>query len=181
MNPQPKSSAPLRYVAFDPNTEIIGAMLQGMVYSAEREMLLPLLRKHNFEEIELDRWYPLQRVLDLFTDITNDVGGMFNLVAIGAKAGEVFPFPPEITSFEQSLELADTLNRAAYRNGDPGTIRAEKLGERHYRMHVHLPFPQDLHYGIWWAVARRLVPDMHTLHIQRQVLDLYTSIYEFQW
>mgnify|MGYP005850136135 FL=1 len=181
MEAQSKSSAPVRYVAFDPNTEIIGAMLEGTVYSMERETLLPLLRKHGFEEIEFDKWYPLQPVLDLFTDIVNDIGGMFNMVAIGMKAGESFPFPPEITSFEQVLEMSDTLNRASYRNGDPGTIRAEKLGERHYRMHVHLPFPQDLHYGIWWAVAKRFVPDMHTLKISRQVIDLYTSLYEFQW
>lgn len=181
MSSQSQPSAPVRYVAFDPNTEILGAMLQGTVYSMEREALLPLLRKHGFEHIELDKWYPLQRVLDLFTDIVNQDGGMFNMVAIGMKAGEVFQFPPEITSFEQCLEMADTLNRAVYRNGDPGTIRAEKLGERHYRVHVHLPFPQDLHYGIWWAVAKRLVPDMHTLKIRRELIDQYTGIYEFEW
>jgi hypothetical protein len=92
MDAKTEPSAPVRYVAFDPNTEIIGAMLQGTVYSMERETLLPLLRKHGFEEIELDKWYPLQPVLDLFTDIVNDTGGMFNMVAIGMKAGETFRF-----------------------------------------------------------------------------------------
>jgi hypothetical protein len=176
-----KPPVPVRYVAFDPNTEIIGAMLQSLSYSIERETLLPLLHKHGFEEIAFDKWYPLQRVLDLFTDIVNQAAGMFDMVAIGMKGGEVFEFPPEITSFEQALELADTLNRTAYRNGDPGTIRAERLGERHYRLHVHLPFPQDLHYGIWWAVAKRFVPDMRALKIRRELIDLYTGIYEFQW
>jgi len=181
MDARTEPSMPVRYVAFDPNTEVLGAALHGTIHSMEREAILPLLRKHSFEEIEPDKWYPLQRVLDLFTDIVNDTGGMFNMVAMGMKVGETIQFPPELTTFEQVLELADAMNRAAYRNGDPGTIRAERVGERHYRMHVHLPLPHDLHYGTWWAVAKRFVPDMHTLKIRREVIDPYTSIYEFQW
>ncbi|PJF31377.1 MAG: hypothetical protein CUN51_03335 [Candidatus Thermofonsia Clade 1 bacterium] len=174
-------SALIHYTAFEPDTEVLGSMLQGTVAFMERESLLPLLRKYGFEQIAPDQWYPLQRVLDLFSDLVNGASGMFDMIGIGMKVGEVFQFPPEVTTFEQALELADTMNKAVYRNGDPGTIRAEKLGERHYKLHVHLPFPQDLHYGIWWAVAKRLVPDMRTLKIRREVIDLYTGVYEFRW
>ncbi|MCS6872871.1 MAG: hypothetical protein NZ571_15600 [Anaerolineae bacterium] len=176
-----KHSKPVRYVAFEPNTEVLGIMLEGTIAFMEREGLALLLRKHGLEQVAPDQWYPLQRVLDLFTDLSNNPSGTSDMVAIGMKVGEVFQFPPEVTTLEQALELADAMNRAVYRNGDPGTIRAEKLGERHYRLHVHLPFPQDLHYGIWWAVAKRLVPDMRTLRIRREVIDQYTGVYEFEW
>ncbi|MCE7947277.1 MAG: hypothetical protein DYG88_07595 [Chloroflexi bacterium CFX4] len=177
--PSNQQAAPRIWV--DPNTEIMGGMIMGIVQSMEHEAVLPMLRKHNLENLNPNHWYPLQTILNFYHDVANAEGGMFNLVAIGLKVAELYPLPPHVTTFGQQLEMANELNRAAYRNGNCGEIITERLAETHYRVTMHLPFPPDLLYGIWWGLAKRLVPNPSSLRVKRDIRSEFTTVYEFQW
>ena len=45
-----------------------------------------------------------------------------------------------------------------HRNGDVGEERAEKLGDKHLRLIMKTPYPDDLAYGVVWGMARRFLP-----------------------
>lgn len=96
-----------KYISSSPNAELLGAALLALVQNINAEEIKPLLARHGLDNIDLMQWYSEQKVLDLLKAIEEGTANVTeNLVAIGMKAIETIPFPPEINSIEAFLNLS---------------------------------------------------------------------------
>lgn len=145
-----------KYVAA-PGSEMIGQLLIGMVGNVQKEETLPIIKKHGLDQIDPQRWYPMQQAMDCLREIYE---GPFNvtenLTAIGMTAADV---PPGVDSLEGLLEFLPRFYSVLFRNvpAEEGW-KVRKLGARHYHMIYNAPAPDQVMYGILWQFANVLKP-----------------------
>ncbi len=171
----------VEYKAYDAETEIQGRRLKGILFGMNMDAVRPLLVKYRLDTIEDEHWYRLQDVLDFFTELENTPSTMFDLVALGMKVSEVAAFPPELDTLMKVMTAMSQLHTIGYRNGDPGEVRVEVVGDRHIRLHVRAPMPADLIYGIYYGTARRFPPPGGNLVVRREVIAPDQGIYDISW
>lgn len=149
-----------RYVSFDQKVEVIGQNMLSFVQNINAQNVMPLLKKHGLAEIDPEQWYPLQRWLDVLSDLSAQAGGVFDMVAIGAAISQTALMPPEVEKmpFEQFLYLVDQVYQMQHRNGDAGKVEIEKVADRHMKVIVRVPYPDDLEYGTTYGFAHRFLP-----------------------
>lgn len=151
-----------RYVSFDPNVEIIGQNVLGYLECINRENVLPFLQQRGLDNIDPQKWYPLQDWLDVLNDLENQSGGgaMMDFVSIGMKIAELAQFPPEFDQlpFDELLAVNDRAYQMQHRNGDAGYQTTEKISEGHVTITLKTPYPDDLAYGVVWGECKRFLP-----------------------
>jgi hypothetical protein len=124
-----------------------------------KEDILPVLDKHNLTRIDPDRWYPLQQWLDILSELSEQSNAMFNMVAIGTAVSETAVLPPgaDQLSLEDILFAINDVYQMQHR-GHVGSVRTEKVADKHIRLIVRVPYPDDLEYGTAYGFARRFLP-----------------------
>ncbi len=141
----------------DPKTEMSGKLATSLLTNLA-ENFKPLMAKHGLAQIDPDKWYPMQQVVDVFKEVSEQSGAMFDFVAIGMAAVERYVLPPELAhlTLEQFfLNVVPKLHLTQYRNGDASVIDVEKIGEKHLKLTVTSPYPDDTAYGFLYGLARR--------------------------
>lgn len=150
-----------RYQAFDPDSKVIGASVQGYVGCIRAEEIDRYIRRYNLTDINPGAWYSLQMLLDLLTDIHEEHQGeaMFDFVSIGMKALEMTPFPPEVEalSFEQIIMAGEQVYASTHQ-GNAGYVRPNIRSEKHIVQQTQTPYPDDLMYGAVYGMAKRFLP-----------------------
>jgi hypothetical protein len=151
-----------KYSSFDPNAEIIGQNVLGFLQCITSDQVLPYLKKHGLEHVEPDQWYPLQKWLDVLSDLSvaAEGGAMQNFVSIGMTIAETAIYPPEYEAmpFEQKLAISNDIYQMQHRNGYVGEQHPELLGPGEIKLSIKSPYPDDLAYGVLWGQARRFLP-----------------------
>lgn len=152
-----------KYTSFDPNAEIIGQNLMAFINCVQHESIAPILDKHNLANIEAENWYPLQAWLDVLSDISEQGSAMFDFVSIGMAISESAVLPPEVDQlpFEVFILGLNDAYQMQHRNGDVGSIEVEKVEDRHVKITVQVPYPDDLEYGAAYGFARRFLGGTH--------------------
>jgi hypothetical protein len=148
----------MRHLTCDPNAEVIGAAAQAYLENVRSESTKPLLEAHDLGTIDADKWYSVQSVLDVLNDLAQQPDVMSNFVAIGLKIAEKAFIPPQITQLDQILMGLNDVYQMNHRNGDVGYMETEKVGDTHYKLHLHDVYPDDFTYGILYGFARRFLP-----------------------
>jgi len=147
-----------RYTTFDPNAELNGRTVLGFIRNVNHEDIESILIRHHLNKIDPEKWYNLQALLDVLTDISNDFNSTENLVAVGIAAGElgIMYLPPELKNFtrEQLFESYDRLLYATRHRGNAGNITFVKESPTHFKMITHIPYPDDIFYGVFYAYLR---------------------------
>ncbi len=150
----------MRHLTCDPNIEIIGATVLGIVENLQSDEIQPLLGKHGLANVQPNEWYPAERWLSVMNDLADNPNTTQNYVAVGMSIAERVVLPPELQSatLPQILTAWDDIYQMQHRGGDIGHVRIEKLSETKYRtIHIHL-YPDDLTYGIAYGWSRRFLP-----------------------
>src|SRR5689334_3872359 len=132
-----------RFTAFDPACEVVGFVIISYVQSMWADDIIPLIQQHGYEHVEPEGWYPLQPWLDFLTEVYNLPDGPSRMVSLGMKIGQVMPFPPEVTSFEQVMQGANASSEMCHRNGAWGEITYEKVSDRHVRITNYTPYADE--------------------------------------
>ncbi|NDJ78449.1 MAG: hypothetical protein GYB65_19540 [Chloroflexi bacterium] len=151
-----------KYQAFDPESKVLGALVQAFINSVQYEKIKPHLEHHGFDDVDPTEWYRLQGWLDVLSDLEGDQTGsaMLDFVSIGIKINESAVYPPEMQgmTFKQILGM---FNDAHYMNhqGDVGRFDVEFPEETHAVITYRLPYPDDFIYGGFFGEARRWLPD----------------------
>lgn len=151
-----------RYEPLGPGCEVRGASMLAFVKSAREENIQTILERHGLDNIDPDRWYPLETWLDVFNDIA-EAGSMeavFNLVGIGISTIDTAVLPPDfdILPFNEVIMRTDEVYSLNTRGENRGEYSCELVGDRHIRMIITAPYPDDYHYGIIYGLARRFLP-----------------------
>ncbi len=150
-----------KYTSFDPNAEIIGQNMMAFINCLQQGNIVPILDKYDLTNIEPDKWYPLQAWLDVLSDISEKGSAMFDFVSIGMAISESAVLPPEVDKlpFEVLILGLNDTYQMQHRNGDAGFLEVEKVEDKHIKITVNVPYPDDLEYGVAYGFARRFLPE----------------------
>ena len=142
----------------DPGMEISGNLAISLLVNLQAETFQPFLQKHGFDDVKPDQWYSYQDLLNIFKDVAEQPGAMFDFVAVGMAAVDRYDLPPHIASMtleEFFLKVLPTLVERQYRNGEPTRISVEKVAEKHLLIRTATAYPDDAAYGFMYGFARR--------------------------
>lgn len=142
----------------DPGMEISGNLVISLLVNLQAANFQPFLQKYGFVDVKPDQWYSYQDLLNVFKEVSEQPGAMFDFVAVGMAAVDRFDLPPDIASM--SLEeffhnIMPTLVHRQYRNGTPTRISVEKGAEKHLLIRTATAYPDDTAYGFMYGFARR--------------------------
>jgi len=149
----------MRKFITDPKVEVIGVSALAVIQNLNMEEMEPILTKYHLTVIEPDQWYPFQLHLDIFREIAEGrTNSIENLVAIGMKAAQLAPLPPQIKTFEDMLHNYNAAYRMTIRNQSPQEgFLIEFLGDGHAHITNNTPIPDDMTFGAFWGFAQRLL------------------------
>jgi hypothetical protein len=144
----------------DPAIEICGQDLMAYPVATNAEVVLRILKKYGFAEIDPNKWYPLQPLLNALYEIGTHPDAASSLISIGVKIAEYGVEPPDLKSARLPIVLENWEKHlyANVRNGDVGHVLTEKLGPTYYRITHQNVFPDDLCYGLAYGFARAHLP-----------------------
>lgn len=150
------------YTWHDPHVEIYGQNVVGFIMCTHFESIRPFLAAHDLLDVRPDQWYPLHRFLAVLSDISEAKGGgeMMDFVSIGMKMAELAPYPPEYArmSFAEITMDSDRRYQMRHRGGDPGKHWPGIIDDTHVFLKYHVPYPDDLTYGVVYGQARKFLP-----------------------
>lgn len=145
------------------DVEVAGTTTLSFVDNVSANTIKALREKHDLTTIDVESWYPLQKVFDLFNDIAAEYGTQ-PFVAMGMKIAEQSEFPPEMLgnalSLAQILEGWQAHYEANHRGGKLPETKTIKVVDNHYQIvlaHNHA-YPFDLVYGMAYGFSKLLLP-----------------------
>jgi hypothetical protein len=164
-----------------PRLEIAGIFLKGVMGSMIEDSVAPLRKKYDLDDIDPNKWYPAQKVVDFFDEVSRQ-GGMLDLVAIGMNIGKSMPFAPEVDSVKKALEITNEVVLRLWRGAEyPGRITMEFVTDRHLHLtFTNDPLPIDLIYGSFYSVIRKFAPEDADITVRRRV-EGDTYIFDLRW
>lgn len=148
----------------DPGMEISGNLAISLLVNLQAEDFQPFLEKYGLADVRPDQWYPYQDLLNVFKEVSEQPGAMFNFVAVGMAAVDRYDLPAQIASMsleEFFLNVLPTLTGRQYRNGTSSRISVEKVAEKHLLIRTATAYPDDTAYGFMWGFARRFIRGGH--------------------
>lgn len=148
----------------DPNLELKGSVAIAMLNHINNDHTLPILIRHGLGQIDVEGWYPAQKVLNVLSDISEQPGAMWDLVAIGISAGEMgyanLPAPIKAMSFAEFLKTYATVMTSRHRNGEnlSDLLHVAHAEEGSAKLVMNVPYPDDIFYGLFYAYGRKFLP-----------------------
>lgn len=156
----------MRHFECDEDVKVLGISISAFLNNMKSEETRPYMERSGLYDIDPDKWYPGQSYADVINALAENTNQMENLVAVGIQIARQFELPPdEELTFEQFLVTWDDLYRLHFK-GNVGSMTAEKLDDRHYRVINRTIWPDDLVYGVAYGFGRRLLPHGTNLKIQ---------------
>ncbi len=165
----------MKFIAFDPESKVIGQAFLGINAAVDKRLIGPLLIKHGLLDIQPDRWYPLQKLLDVMNDIDKNpdaISNMLTFVSIGQNVAQNVYVPEEIEAFIKDkgfVEFMSVFGSPTYfrdHQGYVGEHAIEKLSDQHLRIVFNTPYPPDFFYGLFHGSATRYCPAYFVAHYQ---------------
>lgn len=103
-------------------------------------------------------WYRRQIILDVLREVEQR-GDQSTLFQVGKELANFTPLPPDITKFDQIVELSSLIYPQYQRNLPVyDFIRAERDGAAWLYVY-HTPWPSQALRGYLWQMLRRFHPD----------------------
>lgn len=177
-----------------PNSLTFGAGLLGFRHNVNWDQMEPYmiqtLNKYGYDsldEIDPNQWYPQQLSVDFFKSLAEGKNLMFDLIALGINVIDTTPFPPEVDSIHKAVYGISAVYQQVLRNCFPDEgYHIEEISERHLRVTDNTPWPHDLIYGYFYAIARRFKPNGSDSKVTRTYLnpndpDSDGAVYDIEW
>lgn len=154
----------MRTYTCDPKLEVAGMTVTSFIDNLASNNIKELVERHGLDNIDSEKWYPVQKVFDLFNEIVESQSGNTQpFVAMGMKIAEQSEFPPEMKA---SLTLPMILNgwqdhyQANHRGASFPPVETVMVNDKHYQLvcqadHI---YPFDLVYGMAFGFCRLLLP-----------------------
>lgn len=152
-----------KYEAFGPDAEVLGQNVLAFVECTNSDNIRPFLERHGLDEIDPERWYPMQDFLDVLNDMENEVGGAaaLDFVSIGLQLIETAVFPPEVDelSLEEIMLGWNESYQLNNRGAHIGDFDTELVVDKHLKITTRIPYPDDYNYGVFYGAAKRWLPE----------------------
>lgn len=179
-------SYPYRYA---PNAEVHAAAIIPIYNHYRRAEVLESVREHHLEDLEEDHWYPVDELIELFTEWFEMESSMSNLVSVGMALIYHMEFPPELEDLDtiDKLLALGELHMLHHRNGAVGSYQAELVSPNHIVYTENTIWPDDMIYGYLYGAAQRMLPNgVHFIlryddSIVRQQDGGATTVFHLTW
>jgi hypothetical protein len=150
----------MRKLTCPPNVELLGLYIDAFVSNLQGTETKPIMEKYGLANLDPYGWYPCHKWMDALNELAQLPNVTENLVAVGMEIGKALPPPPgvENPTLEQMLMGLDAAYQGVHRPGDVGHVTCHKLNDKHYRIVWTDLYPDDLNYGIVYAITRRFLP-----------------------
>jgi hypothetical protein len=146
----------------DPNLEVIGQQAIALFNNIRSTEIRPVLVKHGLASIDPAQWYPLQSLLDVLSELSEEPDYSANFVSIGLAMADAADLPPESRGapLEEFLMRLNAGYQAWHRGGETGIIEVQKLADTHFQLInlIATAYPDDMVYGLVYGFVRRLLP-----------------------
>lgn len=144
----------------DPECEIYGGLLTQLHTHINYDDVESIVKRQGLGAIDADKWYPLQRLFDVFNEVTKASGAMLNFVSIGMAVAEHALLPPEMEDATQTnfWELWAGGYFYNHRNGNIGKLDIEFPEPKHVRVTDSTLYPSDHIYGVIYGFTKRFNP-----------------------
>jgi hypothetical protein len=119
-----------------------------------------ILEKHGLTNIDPNRWYPMQAMLDVENDIYDSNDNIAKkLVSLGIQFAQEWVFAPDVETIFDALHIQTQLINQMFRNvPDEHGITLRDVSEKHIRAFVNIPYADDSIYGAFWGTVNRFRP-----------------------
>lgn len=168
------------------NGEVLGASMLALPACLKANEIMPLLQRHGLAEIDPQKWYPQQGILNLYRDIEEGRSNVSeNLVSIGIKSVETMGFPPEVNTMQSMIMAMAGSYDQVHRNIQPGEGTWGRLvGENHAQAILNTPYPDDVFYGYYWGLMKKYTPAGMRFRIamaENNDPELPGTLYDITW
>jgi hypothetical protein len=173
-----------KLVASTPQAEIKGTILQAFFQCITHSELVPILKKYNLENLDPERWYPQQLMLDIYRDIEEHQFNVTeNFVSVGMKIMDLAAFPPSVSSVEDALPGLRIAYNMDHRNHTETGWIVDFVEPGKVMMVADNPYPDDQHYGLLWSLVRRFSPKGTGFSVTPQPHDNpdENTVFEIKW
>jgi hypothetical protein len=177
------------FEAFASDQTLKGMMIVGYKKAINSDEFAQYFERHGFADVDPNRWYLAQDLLDVFNDMLADAHGTLDFVSIGIAIAPNLGIPPtlDLHSPEQVFGFIGNAQAATTFTSHPGYIRSEQIDKTHYTIRARTVMPDDMIYGVMYAFARGFVPTGSHISLtytpdgkRRDFGDEYTSM-ELKW
>jgi hypothetical protein len=158
---------------FDPNVEVLGAVIIAISQSINSDELLPILEARGLGNVQPDQWYPAATWIDALNDIAAHDNGSMNLVAASIKVSENIPQASGDGTIKGAFMTANDTYYMSHRGGYLGEIKVESTKDKEVTVSAYSPYPDDYLYGAFYGHARRHAPKNANLRIYRDQPYVY--------
>ncbi|MFN8527414.1 MAG: hypothetical protein U0670_02240 [Anaerolineae bacterium] len=150
-----------KYTVFSSDHEILGFMILSYQFAIDRDDFLGFYEEEGLNQVQPDKWYPAQKVLNVFNALAERGGEMTDFVSIGMAVSMQVPLPPETKKLPPEAVLMGILSAAkdVNRGSNVGYDCCYQDGPGHLRYELCSPMPDDVFYGLIYGMARRLLPE----------------------
>jgi hypothetical protein len=157
---------PAQYQVFEPGIEVSGVSAQALTSCIVHKEIEAILIRHNLNAIDVNAWYPLQDVLNVFNEFATMSNKSDYFVGIGMAVAEntVKGLPEQMPSlsliqFLNGYEQIYLTRQRCCEEGDKGYLKPEQVDANHIVVRMRVPYPDDLFYGIMYGLARNFRPE----------------------
>lgn len=148
-----------QFKVFSDDSETLGVSL--MIWIKEsgffKQKIQEILAEKGVREIQPDKWYPMQLVLDIHRTIYETVGPN-TLFLMGKYVPEYAVFPPDIDALGKALASIDAAYHMTNRGKSIGYYKFKRTGQRTAAMICNNPFPCDFDRGIISGMIDKFKP-----------------------
>jgi len=172
-------------VSSNPEAMVRGSLLLFVRNRVDPDRYAATLPTHYFYDIDPDKLYPYQMMLDYYKLLDADDRGLAERVSIGVHIVE--EMQPETDSIEATLRQLPSIYDAYI----PGHAKDEgydirRIDSRRYQIHEHTPVPHDVVYGYLFALIDKFRTEEIQPRIQRIFCKPYApnrggAVYEIVW
>jgi len=175
-----------KFVADSPNAKVIGQALLALKESINFEEFADIMSRHGLNDIQPEKWYPYQVLLDFHKSLHDGPNGSENLVSIGVKVIETALLPDGVDSVSSALNLLNTLHQLNLRDSGREGYEITALDYNKYEVIDHTALPHDLIYGFLYGILRRFAPNSTKRVLKRTYLNptnpnADSARYEIEW
>lgn len=154
-----------QFQCFSPDVQVQGRLVLAFMNCLNYKNLEDILRqhgflgRHGFQTVDPEKWYFLQDWLNVLRDVvaTNRGTSMFDFVSIGMEMFNTTEIAKETSAYplKEALLYWQEYYVNLHRGSDIGSIEITTLGDASIQVAVRTPYPDDLHYGLFYEMARQ--------------------------
>lgn len=155
-----------------PNAQVMGVSLLTITNSAQyaefEHIAKPIFSRYGVEQIDPYAQYPMQLMFDLFREMQESGGAMFNFVAIGKQFAQGIPFQPEVTTLTQAMQVMNAMIKSTHGDVDESELyTVEQVKEDHVRIRDNTPMPHDIIFGNLHTLAQKFAAEGKFARVER--------------